>query len=320
MNNLRLPQVSDLTKIKRHTLNARLKVMFNQDELQRTSANQILLTPEQSSKIISTELCYKKGKVIYVGNLKGGVGKTTISYLLSSTLSSLGLKVCVIDLDVQANLTNQFNASSPDNSVFYDLIDSKKKIDEVIINVNDTLDIIPSSLRNSLIEKALSMQAPKHHITWFNKLCLKYLRTNYDIIIVDTPPHLTTLNSVFTLCLNNEDSVVVPVCPEEFSILGVQMFIDDMKDIRSSYEINNSPQTLILMNKFFQNQKTNLEVLIKMGNLYEGMFSESIIKDSAKMREIMNNKIPISQIKKGKEIHETISDLLHNLNIIKNSQ
>jgi chromosome partitioning protein len=316
VNKLRLPQLSDLTKIKRHTLNARLKAMFTQDELERTSSNQILLSPEQSRKIISGEVCINKGKVIYVGNLKGGVGKTTISYLLSSALSSLGLKVCVIDLDVQANLTNQYNASHPENCVFYDLIDSKKKIEDIIIPINETLDIIPSSLRNSLIEKALSMQTPKHHITWFNKLCLKYLRNKYDVIIVDTPPHLTTLNSVFTLCLKESDSVIVPVCPEEFSILGVQMFIDDMKEIRQSYEINDDPQTLILMNKFFQNQKTNLEVLIKMGNLYDGMFSESIIKDSAKMREVMNNKIPVGQIKKGRDIHDTISDLLQNLNII----
>ena len=317
LNSLRLTQLSNLTKIKRHTLNARLKSCLNQNELQRTAANQIILKPSQTKKILSNNLTTTRGKVIYTGNLKGGVGKTTISYLLSSAISSMGLKTCIIDLDVQANLTNQYNLCDPDNNVFFDIINNKKTtVKDIIINVNECLDIIPSSLKNSLIEKALTIQSPKHYVSWFNKLCLNYLRENYDVIIVDTPPHLTTLNSVFTLCLNKIDNIIIPVCPEEFSILGVNMFIDDITEIRNDYGISEEPNMLIVMNKFFQNQKTNLEVLIKMGNLYEEIFSESIIKESAKMRDVMNNKTPIGQIKGGKDIHDTISSLLYDLNII----
>ncbi len=317
MGHLRLSQVSEITGVKRHALTARLKNLFTNDALERTSGNHILLKPEQTRKIIQNELIYSQGKVIYIGNLKGGVGKTTISYLLADSLSSLGLKVCAIDLDVQANLTSQFASIQAEQPVFVDVISEDLKVEEVILNVKNNLDIIPSSLRNSLIQKVLSMQTPKHHLSWFNSLCLDKLRSNYDIIIVDTPPSLTTLNSVFCLCLNNSDSIVVPVNPEEFSIMGVQMFLEDVNDIRNSYNVENETQVLIMMNKFFQNQKTNLEVLVKMGSIYGENFCDSIIKDSARLREAMNEKVPISDLKRGKEIYETINQMLTALKIIK---
>ena len=128
------------------------------------------------------------------------------------------------------------------------------------------MHIIPSSLKNSLIQKALSMQAPKHHLSWFNNACLNYLRKNYDVIIVDTPPHLTTLNSVFCLCLIDNDHVVIPVCAEDFSMMGVQMFLDDILDIRRSYAIDANTKVSIIMNRFFQSQKTISKCSLKWGN------------------------------------------------------
>ena len=320
MQTLRLSQISDLVGLKRHTLNARIHSIFDKTELDRSKGNNIILNSGQISRLIDDRTIHEPGKVIYIGNLKGGVGKTTLSYLLSDSLSTLGIKTCIIDLDVQANLTNQYINISPEQPVFFDLIDGKKRISDIILKINDTLSIVPSSLRNSLIEKALTLQTPKHYLSWFNSLCLDYLRKQYDVILVDTPPSLSTLNSVFCLALKPTDSIVVPVCPEEFSMMGVQMFLNDVNEIRTSYSINEDPQTIIVMNKFFQNQKTNLEVLMKMGNLFGDLFCDAVIKDSAKLREIINDKIRISDIKSGKEIYQTLNELLAKLNIIESKE
>lgn len=314
---MRLSQVSLLTGLKRHTINARAKNTFDNQELTRSPSNQILLTPSQVKRLIEDRLHSEKGRVIYVGNLKGGVGKTALSYLIVNTLTTIGLKVCAIDLDVQANLTNQFMNIDVNQPVFFDVIDNQRKIEDVIIELSPCLHFIPSSLKNSLIQKSLSMQAPKHHLTWFNSICLDYLRENYDVIVVDTPPHLTTLNSVFCLCLKEHDQIAVPACAEEFSILGVQMFLEDILLIRDSYKVTSNPKISIIMNRFFQNQKNNLEMLVEMGKKHGDMLSDLIIRESAQIKEIINNKIPIGEIKNGKDIYETISDLLYELRVLK---
>jgi chromosome partitioning protein len=314
---MRFSQIGLLTGLKRHAINARAKAAFNNSDLERSPGNQILLNAAQVKKLIEDRLSDTKGKVIYIGNLKGGVGKTTLAYLLVNSISMLGLKTCAIDLDVQANLTQQFTSIDVTQPVFHDVIDNKLPIRDVVMNISPTLDLIPSSLKNSLIQKSLAMQAPKHHLSWFNDLCLTYLRSVYDVVVIDTPPSLTTLNSVFCLCLENQDHIAIPACAEDFSMMGVQMFLDDILAIRDSYKTTANPKISIIMNRFFQTQKTNLEMLVKMGQQYGKMLSEIIIRDSAKIREIINNKTAIGEIKQGKDVYETISSLLLEFEILK---
>ena len=54
------------------------------------------------------------GKVICVGNQKGGVGKTTTCVNLGTALAQAGEKVCLIDLDPQGNLTQSLGYRKPD--------------------------------------------------------------------------------------------------------------------------------------------------------------------------------------------------------------
>ena len=127
---LRFSQIAALTRLKRHTINARAKSLFKDDDLKRSASNQILLDPEQVRVIIQDRLSYdfKIGKFAYIGNLKGGVGKTTFADLLTSTASSLGIKTCAIDLDVQANLTKQYIDIDAKQPVMVDLIENKVNI------------------------------------------------------------------------------------------------------------------------------------------------------------------------------------------------
>jgi len=314
---IRLPQLAMLTGIKRHTLNARAKNILSANEIERNRANQITLNPSQINKILQNDIYKSKCRIIYIGNLKGGVGKTALSYILCETLSNLGFKTCAIDLDVQANLTSQYLKPNSEKKVFLDLIEKLSTLEETITNLRPYLDIIPSSLKNSLIEKCLTMQQPKHYLTWLNDLCLNNLREIYDFIVVDTPPHLTTLNSVFCLCLEQQDTLLIPVSPDEFSLLGVNMFLDDVFEIRKSYRVIEQVNIKIVMNRFFQTQRSNLEALIKMNQQYGELFSNVILKDYSKIREIIENKSGIMNIKSGKEIYTFIANLLKELNIIK---
>ena len=54
------------------------------------------------------------GRVICVGNQKGGVGKTTTCVNLGAALKKKKKKVCLIDLDPQGNLTQSLGYRNPD--------------------------------------------------------------------------------------------------------------------------------------------------------------------------------------------------------------
>lgn len=314
---LKLSQLSQIVKINKPTLHARIKAAIPEAELYKNLGKQIFLFPTQVKKILADKFSYAKGKIIVVGNLKGGVGKTTIAYLLSNILRLLGMKVCIIDTDIQSNLTTQFLPPDSHRAVFHDLVEGTKTIQEVIVPISEYLHIIPSSLKNSLIPKTLAYQSAKNHHIWLNDLCLTYLRNTYDIVIVDTPPSLTTLNSVFSLCLDKNDHIVIPVCAEDFSVVGVQMFLDDILEIKKAYRISLDTRVSIIMNRFFQTQRNNLEMLVKMSNIYRDMLSEVVIKDSAKIREIINSKMSFHQIKNGKEVYDILCMLLNEINVMK---
>lgn len=180
------------------------------------------------------------GKVISLVNQKGGVGKTTTSINLSSSLGHLGKKVLLIDLDPQSNSTTGLGVDRANiKKSIYNVIIGDCEINEAIIKTPyKNLSIIPAVIdlagaETELIQ--LGFQDKEFIITEQLKKQLETVRDRYDFIIIDCLPSLGTLT---VNALAASDSVLIPIQCEYYSLEGVNQLLHTILKIRQKINPN----------------------------------------------------------------------------------
>ena len=142
-------------------------------------------------------------RVIAFANQKGGVAKTTSTLNLAVAMKEQGLRVLMIDLDPQGNLTMSqgFNPDDIDRSMF-DVLVHKLPIEEVIRNAE--VDLAVASIDLAGAELALSSMIGRERTL---EKSLAPIKERYDYILIDTPPSLglLTINAFVAA-----DGVIVP--------------------------------------------------------------------------------------------------------------
>lgn len=168
------------------------------------------------------------GKVISLVNQKGGVGKTTTSINLSSSLGHLGKRVLLIDLDPQSNSTTGLGVNKLEVSKsVYNVIMGDANIEDAIIKTHfKNLSIVPSHISLAgtdieLVQKSMVQSDLK--ISDQLKKQIDRIRDRYDYIIIDCPPNLGLLT---TNALAASNSVLIPVQCEYYALEGVTQLLN----------------------------------------------------------------------------------------------
>ena len=100
-------------------------------------------------------------KIISFANQKGGVGKTTTVATLGSIFAKVGVRVLMVDLDAQCNLTDTF-LSEVEGPTVYEVF--KDRRDYRPTRIKDGLDILPASLDMSALDLIIGGQFEKERI------------------------------------------------------------------------------------------------------------------------------------------------------------
>ena len=166
-------------------------------------------------------------------NFKGGVGKTTISVLAADHFSRAGKKVLLVDLDAQASATlffeNSYGAITPTRSLFNSL--QKESLRPSICHLDDNLDLIPGDWDMSLWNQTLE-KLPQRDRNLVLKHFLEPLQNDYDYIILDVPPTLSTLVNNAVLA---SDYIILVLQTQSSSYEGVLRTAKYLSQLRNGY-------------------------------------------------------------------------------------
>ena len=222
--------------------------------------------------------------IIAVINQKGGVGKTTTVVNLAASLSILGQKILVIDLDPQGNATTGFGKSNNDeNNNIYNLLIKKKKLLNVIQKTNiSNLDIIGSNVNLSGLEVETANDSNrafllKEILKGENKSIIE----SYDNVFIDCPPSLSLLT---IMALVTSDEILVPLQTEFFALEGISQLVKTIDRIK----VNLNPSLEIrgiLLTMFDKRNKLSQQVDQEARNFFKDKVYFNVIPRNVRLSE-----------------------------------
>jgi chromosome partitioning protein len=167
------------------------------------------------------------GRVISFANQKGGVAKTTTTLNLGVAFAEQDLRVLLVDLDPQGNLTMSqgMNPDTIERSMF-DVLVHRLPLEEVVHRAE--VDLAVSSIDLAGAELALSSMIGRERAL---EKALAPVKDQYDYVLLDTPPSLGLL-TINALVASN--GVIVPVQCEYLSLRGLVQLENTLTMIREN--------------------------------------------------------------------------------------
>jgi len=233
-------------------------------------------------------------RIISIANQKGGVAKTTTTINLGASLSSLGKKVLLIDLDPQAHTTLGLGIE-PDNlsKTMLNVLEpyrskDKLKLEEIIINLKvgggENLFLAPTNIDFASAEYKLIDQIGRED---FLGASIRECKIPFDYIIIDCPPSLGILTvNALKACIE----VIIPMQPHYFALRGIQEFMETAEIVRRNLNHHLKINILITIAEI----KNNLaqEVIAEIKQYFSDKLLKNIIRKNITLVEASSQGVP----------------------------
>lgn len=161
-------------------------------------------------------------QIITISIQRGGTAKTTTAAALAQAAAHKGLKVLAVDLDPQGNLSFTLNANT-NAPGSYDLL-CGEPARRVIQCCSNGIDVIPASWSLATVT---STQGSAKRL----QKALAPIRSNYDLIIIDTPP---TPGELQYNALQACTGLIIPLQADIFGLQGLYQIADTASQFKKS--------------------------------------------------------------------------------------
>ena len=219
-------------------------------------------------------------KIISLINQKGGVGKTTTAINIATYLAAAGKLVLLVDLDPQGNASSGLGIDirNLEKGLYHSLVGGEHPKNVIIKTEGSGHDILPSSqdLAGAGIELV-------HFDNREFKLydVLRQIRTDYDYIIIDSPPSLglLTINGLVA-----SDEVLIPVQTEYYALEGLSQLLQTIELVQKHLQPNLKIMGAVLT-MYDKRNRLARQVVREMRNHFPGHVFDSVIPRSIRLAE-----------------------------------
>lgn len=219
-------------------------------------------------------------KIISLVNQKGGVGKTTSAINLATYLAEMGKFVLLVDLDPQGNASSGLGVDvrKQDKNLYHSMILGENPSQVILKTKTLGHDIVPASqdLAGAGIEL---VHMDNREFRLYN--VLREIRTNYDYIIIDSPPSLglLTINGLVA-----SDEIIIPVQTEYFALEGLSQLLSTIDLVRDNLQ----PELKVmgaLMTMYDKRNRLARQVVKEIRDHFPGYVFDNIIPRSVRLAE-----------------------------------
>lgn len=255
-------------------------------------------------------------KIVSFFNVKGGVGKTTLTILTAIALSKEGKKVLMIDADTQANLTQfTYKVNHRNKTMFDGLSEGLSARDLIVKSPNKRypkIDLIPSDLSLSVLGEYLTTKTYREKSVWrWFKSNINTLK-HYDYIFIDLSPSYDLVARNFMII---SDSIITPIAYLDIaSIRGCELFYQKYNQDLEDMEMRNEAKRAILINSYTNRNLSTGKVFFKKLDDFEKIHDDLLnnkLSDTIVIKNAILNKMDIEDycLKKIRKPHKSREEI-----------